>query len=538
MNNTDILLIYPQLGSFDQLFRDIPLSLIYAATDSVKNGFKVKILDLRLHSDDWQKQIDDHMTSGCSLVGLSVMTGHPIKTSLKISKYIKSHYNTPIVWGGPHPTILPEQTLENENIDYIIRDWGSKALFQLIQWIKGYSNELEGVLGLGYKKNGKIILNPNQCNFEMLDFRDLPYHLVDITSNNYNRLNNGEVIFPIFTAVGCPYKCTFCMSPAVYKKIKGKKWIPYGADYVIGHIEYLFDKYDFRRLQVYDDDSFVDIDRMRKFIQKYIARGFHEKFVLDFRGARINELDKMDDAFLELMVQANVEMMAIGVESGSDMILKKMNKGISVEQIVRVNRKLARYTQLRPHYNFFCGVPEETLKSLNQTKELLLELVKENPNCYLGVGADWKPLPGSVMTERAVANFGLSLPKRLEDWSSIDSFDAKKIVHPWYTKKMNNMIKLLQISGQLLDNKIIDFRKNLRGVVGTLIYILSVLYKPILLFRLKHNFTSVLVEYHIRNFLFQNLEKMNIYNVLLKGSTIKKMVNVTGSVKKSDTYSL
>ena len=54
MNNTDILLIYPQLGTFDNLLRDMPLSLIYAATESVKHGYTVKILDLRLHPDDWE----------------------------------------------------------------------------------------------------------------------------------------------------------------------------------------------------------------------------------------------------------------------------------------------------------------------------------------------------------------------------------------------------------------------------------------------------------------------------------------------------
>jgi radical SAM superfamily enzyme YgiQ (UPF0313 family) len=504
----DILLIFPQLGSFDDILKDIPLSLIHAATDSVKHGYKVKILDLRVNAGDWQHQIDCHIKEGCSLAGLSVMTGNPITTSLRISEYIKKRSDIPIVWGGPHPTILPEQTLANKNIDFIIRDWGSESLCQLIQYIKGDLEDINQILGLGFKENGKIILNPDRCSFEMLDFHDLPYHLVDISSNNYNRLNNGEIIFPIFTALGCPYKCTFCMSPAVYKKIKGKKWLPLDSETILQHIKYLMGTYQFQRLQIYDDDSFVDLDRMSKFLEKYIENGFHEKLTIDFRGARINELDKMSQDFLSLMAKANVSLLAIGAESGSDDILKIMNKGITVEQIIRVNEKLAKYPSLKPHYNFFCGVPGETMQSLIQTKELILRLIKDNPHCYLGVGADWKPLPGSVMTDQAVEKYGLSLPKSLADWAAIDSFDAKKIVHPWYTKKMNNMIKLLQIAGQLLDNKIIDFRRDLGRVVGNVVYILSVLYKPILLFRLKHNFTFMLIEFHIRNYLFQNLGKI------------------------------
>ena len=509
MSKCDILLIYPQLGLFDDLIRDIPLSLIYAATDSVKQGYKVKILDLRVNGEDWERQIDNQIKIGCSLVGLSVMTGNPITTSLRISKYIKERSDIPIVWGGPHPTILPEQTLSNKNIDFVIRDWGSKSLCQLIKYIKGGLKNLNDILGLGYKKNSKIVLNSSQCCFELLDFHDLPYHLVDISSHNYNRLNNGEVIFPIFTSMGCPYKCTFCMSPAVYKKIEGKKWIAIDSEIIIEHIKYLMGKYHFQRLQIYDDDSFVNLDRMYNFFEHYIASGFNEKLVIDFRGARINELDKMNKDFLSLMVEANVSLLAIGVESGSDKILKIMNKGITVEQIIRVNQKLSKYPTLKPHYNFFCGVPGETIESLVQTKKLILRLVNDNPNCYLGVGADWKPLPGSVMTDQAVQRYGLSLPESLIGWAEIDSFDAKKIVHPWYTRKMNNMIKLLQISGQLLDKKILEFRDSLGRIVGIIIYLLSVLYKPILLFRLRYNFTSFFIEYGIRNFFLRNIGKIN-----------------------------
>ena len=263
-------------------------------------------------------------------------------------------------------------------------------------------------------------------------------------------------------------------------------------------------------MQIYDDDSFVDLNRMHNLLSEYIRKGFQKKFKLDFRGARINELDRMDDNFLNLMEKANVDLMAIGVESGSDEILHKMNKGITVEQTIRVNKKLARYPSLKPHYNFFCGVPGETMKSLIETKALIIKLIKDNPNCYLGVGADWKPYPGSAMADKAVEAYGLSLPDNLLGWAAIDSFDADKLVHPWYTKEMNNMIKLLQIAGQMLDNKIREFRKDLGLVLGNFIFFLSVLYKPILLLRLRYNFTSFLLEYNLKNYLFHHIGELMV----------------------------
>jgi hypothetical protein len=145
------------------------------------------------------------------------------------------------------------------------------------------------------------------------------------------------------------------------------------------------------------------------------------------------------------------------------------------------------------------------MKSLIQTKELLMRLVKDNPNCYLGVGADWKPLPGSVMTEEAVRSYGLKLPQNLKEWAAIDSFDAKKIRHPWYTKKMDNMIKLLQVAGQLMDGKIKDFKNSMGFIVGNVVYLLALIYKPLLSLRLRYNIHCFLIEYDIKRYFFRFL---------------------------------
>ena len=511
MSGIDILLVYPRLGSQDTVLRDMPLSLLYAAADSVKNGYRVEILDCRVYPNHWKERLDAILQRGCTLVGLSVMTGYPITTSLEISRYVRDTYKIPIVWGGPHPTILPEQTLSNPHIDFIIRDWGSEPLFRLISSLNGRGPDLADIVGLGFKKNGNPILNPATCQFEILDYRTIPYHFVEIDSQHYKRLQGDQCIFPIYTAVGCPYKCAFCMSPSVYEKIKGKKWIPFPIDDVIGHIEYLLGKYRIDRLQIYDDDSFVDLGRMREFFSKYIDRGFEKKLRLDFRGVRINELDRMDDAMLELMAGARVEIMAIGVESGSDDTLKRMNKGITVEQILRVNRRLSRYPSMRPHYNILCGTPGENYEDLIRTKELMVRLVEENPSCLVGSAGDWKPYPGSAMTETAVRDYGLKLPDTLEDWARIDSLDADKIVHPWYTKKMDNYIKLLQIAGIVLDQKaeMVSAEVKSRWSFLNILSWASRLYRPILALRLRYNLSGFLIEYPLRTYLMKLIGRLH-----------------------------
>jgi len=502
---TDVLLIYPPLGCWDGLIRDIPLSLLYAAADSVKAGYRVEVLDLRVEPGDWRHAIRRCLERGCALAGLSVMTGKPIENALEISRFIRDAFpSVPIVWGGPHPTVLPEQTLEHPDIDFIVRDWGSAPLKSLLDHLRGGQHDLSGIQGLGYKRDGGMVLNPAAREFEVIPHRDIPYQLIDRYLPSYTRFNSEAVIIPIFTSLGCPYQCSFCIAPGQYKKVKGKKWIPLDVADVLDHIQFLVDRYDVRELQVYDDDSFVDMERMRAFFRGYIHRGFHRRVVLDFRGVRVDEVDRMDDDLLSLMVEANVNMLFIGLESGSDAVLRKLKKGITREQILRVNRKLRRYPRLKPRYSYFCGVPGETYQDLLLTKSLLLQVVREHPGCYLGAGSDWKPIPGSELTDIAVDEHGLALPRTLAEWSEVDSFDAEKIYHPWYTEESDGMIKLLQVFANTSDAKLRDFRGKM-GLFGSLLYGASRLYQPILSFRLKHNVTAALAEYHLQLFVHNRL---------------------------------
>ena len=506
---TDVLMIFPKLGTWDDIIRDIPLSVIYASTESVKRGYNVKAVDLRFYEEDWKEAIDPILRAGCGLVGISVMTGNPVRTALEVSKYVRETYpDVPIVWGGPHPTTLPEQTLENPYVDYVIRDGGSQPLAELIEYLRGGPKRRDEIEGLAYKSSkGEIKVNPPQKHFEILDFREIPYHLVDISGKNYNRLNSGELVFPIFMSAGCPYQCTFCVSPAMYRKIEGKKWVGYDAQEVLDHIQYLSERYEFPRIQVYDDESFINPKLMKEIMEGWVERGYHHKFKLDFRGIRFNDIDRLDDDYLRLMEKVGVEYMFIGLESGSPRMLKVLKKAIKVDQVLRVNRRLANFPKLRPHYNFFCGAPGETVNSLRETKGVLLQLMKEHPSCYIGHGGHWKPIPGSEITDTAVRDHGLKLPATLEGWADIDTLDmdAKLPPYSWYTKDMQDMIRLLTLAGMVLDGKTKDLVGELHPVMSFIAGTMIKLYRPILRLRLKYEYAGFFIEYKAYNFAINSI---------------------------------
>lgn len=499
----DALLIYPKLGSMDSFIVDLPLSLIYAATESVKRGYDVRIVDLRVETGDWKNCLKGYLDEGATLAGISVMTGLPLKYARDISLFIKANYpETSIVWGGPHPTVLP-CTITEPYIDYLIRGQGSAPLADLIAYLKNGKGDVDAINGLSRKANCGPVHNRDSNSFENIHYKDIPYELAGIRSGKYRRMYNKKLMFPIFASLGCPYRCSFCVSPAIYKRINGPKWMALEIEDVLGHIEYAISNYGAEHIVFLDDTSFPSIDRMRVLFREIIDRKI--KITMEFRGARVNEIDKMDDQFLCLMREAGVRVLMVGVESGSNRILKRMQKGITRERVIKINRKLARYPEIIAHYNFMYGSPGETYEDLLDTKALALQLLEENPSAYFGVGGDWKPIPETSMLEMAEQAYGYSPPKSIDEWIQVDSFDAEKTTYPWYTRRHNDLIKLLQVSSVVIDDKIIKETINDKSVFAVCCRTLSRLYKPVAMYRLRHDLASFMIEFGIWRFVLRHL---------------------------------
>lgn len=504
----DCLLIYPKLGSFDNMVVDPPLSVIYAAVDSVKQGFNVQILDLRvIPESDWEREICSRLEQGVRLVGVSVMTGLPLKYARQASELVRRKApGVPVVWGGPHATVLPETVME-PFIDFLVRGYGSQTMAQLIAALRD-GGDLAAIPGLSYKdEQGQPHHNKRIPQHELTHYQDIPYHLVDIMSPMYTRKYSTSRMFPIFSAIGCPYRCAFCVHPRIYKEINGPKWLSYDVEEVLGHIRYVMKHFKADHIVFFDDTSFPDLERMRVFFRRVIEEGL--KLTLEFRGARINEIDRMDDEFLELMVRAGTRFIMVGVESGSPSVLKRFQKGITREQILAANAKLARFPQIVPHYNFIYGSPGETTQELRETKDLVMDLLRGNPQAYFGFGGDWKPIPGTKMVEIAEQEYGFRAPATLDEWIAMDSVDASaKITYSWYPPGHDNTIKMLQMASFVIDDKFIKETKGNNAAAFRLIRLLARIYKPISLFRMRHNFHWFMLEYNVWQLLLKIIPRM------------------------------
>ena len=303
MKKNRVVMVYPHQGFSGTYVKHMPLSLLYASSELVKDGFDVKILDTRTVSGDWRDDLKDLLNDDTLCVGLSVMSGSPIKHAIQIGRFVKSiNPDIPVVWGGPHATFYPETILrDEESCDFVISGYASESFHDLAKAMQAgeYPRDVNGAC---WRENGEIKTNPDtQKEFEFIDYRDIPYDLIDDFSH-YGQLDQDKRIFSMYSAMGCPYQCTFCSSPAQYKPIKGKKWVPLKAEAIIDHVQYVVEKYDANYIYFIDDDSFPSLEHVEAIIDGIKERNL--PVGIGFRGARINEIKRMSDEFLEKLASA------------------------------------------------------------------------------------------------------------------------------------------------------------------------------------------------------------------------------------------
>jgi len=496
-NKEELLLIQPNTSLTGAFVRMLPLGLLYASSQIIKKGYSAKLIDLRINPSNWMKDLEKAITDKTLIVGISAMTGIAISEGIKVSRFIKERYpDINVVWGGPHVTFSPESVFEEKTVDFAIRGYGSVPFTKLYEFLLGKSSEkIEEIVGLSYRgQSGRIFHNKIDNHFEFVDYNDIPYWLIENFSN-YRHVVGNETVFPIYSVMGCPYKCAFCSSPAQYATF-GKKWVPYETKKVVSHIKMVKEKYGATYIYFIDDDSFVDLNHVEEIIDAIKKESLDIK--LGFRGARINEISKMSDNFLQKLVDAGTNTMHIGVESGSDRLLTLMKKNTTCEQIIEANRKLAKHKQIRVFYNFIVGFPTETIEETLLTRDIVLKLMEDNPNaCIIPLNKP-RPLPNTELYRLAIKH-GYVPPKNLEEWSDYE-VESSYYNPPWLSKGHNDLIRMLFLTMYFIDGKIHRLAKG-NSIKFMVLKFLAIIYKPLALYRFRKGYYKFLIEDYIYNFL-------------------------------------
>ncbi len=339
-----------------------PLGLALVAAILEKEGYPAKILDA--NALQFKPEDVAAMVTGADVVGITAMTP-TIGTALSIARHLKQKSpNLKIILGGPHVTLLPEETLASSpDINIIVRGEGDATIIELLQAMENH-RPLGSVAGISYRSDGKIVHTADKES--TIDIDTLPYtalHLLPWQKYQPHPPHGMAKPFSaLVTSRGCPYRCAYCSKP-----VFGSRFRAQSPDRVVAEIVYLQEKFGVREIAFYDDSFTLDKKRVHAIAEKIIAKKLKIAWTCE---TRVNLVDK---ELLAQMKQAGCYAVAYGIESASPKIIKTLQKDITLEQVetaVRTSREVG----LQVVGYFMLGSPGETPQTIQQTIDFAKKL--------------------------------------------------------------------------------------------------------------------------------------------------------------------
>jgi len=427
----DLILIYLKTGYDSKGAIAPPFSVLTAAAPLNKLGYKIKIIDQRI-DNDWQNTLQKALNTNPIAIGISSMTGVQLGNAIECAKFIKSISDIPIIWGGVHVSLLPYQSIKERYVDFVIVGEGEETLKDLVIALEK-EKELREVKGILFEKDGKIIKTQEREFIDMETLDPTPWELVNVDDYILNgivlkdckrELDIGE------TSRGCPFGCHFCYSSVFHKR----KWRPMSVEKTFEKIKNDVERFNLDGVWIRDDNYFVDLNRVKEVCNLMLKESLDIKWYSS--GMRIDIFNRIDDNLLNLLKKTNCESFRFGVESGSNRVLKLINKNITKEDVYRANKRAMEFG-ISPYYSFMIGFPTETKQEIFETVDMMQQLKEQNSNAKMHVVNIYTPYPGTELFEVALKQ-GLKVPTKMDGWKD---FHHLEVHTPNISKKQRRLIQ-------------------------------------------------------------------------------------------------
>ncbi len=351
--------------------------------------------------------------------------------ALALARAVKeAKINTKICFVGSHTSALPLDVLRHDCVDIVLLNEGVYALHELIQ--SNLASDLETIKGIGYKKldgskGGKPTLNAPQIvvpqermdedlpgyAWDLLPFRNKPLDLY--RAHFWHAEFNHEKRTPfaaIYTSLGCQFACDFCMINIVNRTdnsdavnashSKGMRfWSP---EWVAREMKKLANM-GVKTLRISDEMFFLN----RKYYTPILQHAIDSDY--QFNMWAYSRIDTVRKDALDLFKKGGVNWLALGIEAGNQLVRQEVSKGSFKEVNIREICKTISDADINIISNYIFGFPEDTMKTMQQTLDLALELNTEMANMY-----PCQALPGSPMYHTALKN-GWALPDSYEGYA-------------------------------------------------------------------------------------------------------------------------
>lgn len=435
----------------------------------LSEGFQNYLSNLRnTDAKIWHEIRDKLHSQNPDVIGITAKTQNfgAVRIVARIAKELNPRVK--LIVGGPHASMAREQLLECSDIDIVAFGEGEDTLVELLSAIKN-GDSLNGIAGTIARENGEIIINPARPLIENLDELVFPHQFADKILIDYEQYPKWAFA-GIFATRGCPFGCTFCGS----KNIWSRKARFRSAQNVANEVKLLQELgvKEFR----FDDDTF-GISR------KYITElcGSIKAVVPGMNWHSEIHTNLVDDETIGMMRDAGCSLIQIGIESGSNKMLKIIKKGCTIESSLEACKTIKKHgIQLQTF--FIVGFPDETEETLLETKQAIEKVEAD----YL-IYSIFTPYPGTEDFDKCkeyglvdddfdVTVFNHQSPENCfcknidpvrfrELISEIEKMVDKMNVN-WYYRAINKLIKLMprKLRYRISDSRFMDSLRRIKRI--------------------------------------------------------------------------
>ncbi|HNR86843.1 MAG TPA: radical SAM protein [Spirochaetota bacterium] len=403
----DILFISPsneKLGRFHRFVpRSVPLGVGILSGYLMQFGFRPEIADEEIVTID-RSFLTDAMRRMTSppVFGISTMTTNAMR-AYAIAGIIKEiDAASIIIFGGIHPTVMPEEVMNNESIDFIVQGEGEQAIVDLMKQFKSGKVKFNDIRGLGYRDEQGVHVYTERDSkpFDINKLEMFPYQM-------FNPLHY-DLGF-ILSSRGCPFDCIFCSQRAItrrrYRALDNQK--------TIEELKFLINDLGQKNITFFDDYFTGDKKRVMQLCAMIREHRLHHKcsFGVQTRG------DSIDREILTEMKQSGFDSLMFGFETSSNHLMKIINKKETVEDNINAII-LAREIGFTVEATFIFGFPGEVysdrIKALHIAKAIIDRARFNNAT----------PYPGTKLYEIAVSQNRLNVMHGWENFSSAGAVTA------------------------------------------------------------------------------------------------------------------
>jgi radical SAM superfamily enzyme YgiQ (UPF0313 family) len=361
-----------------------------------------------------------------------------IHGAIEVAAAVKSHSPwLPVVFGGWHPSLLPDETLNETYVDMVVRGQGEITIVELAQALT-HKSPFSNIAGLSWKSNGRNIHNADRA-VEPLD--QLPIPAFDLTNFDAYEKHCGIRKLAYATSVGCPYACNYCTDQVFYKR----RFNALSADRVVTELIDLVTRYRIEEVALLDSNFPVQLPRALEIARGIIDSGVRFKWTFQ---ASTDFLCRMSEDDVRLLGASGVSHMGFGTESTSESVLKLMNKRHQrVDEMYETARK-AQLGGIRVTFNLIFGYPGETEADRITTFQTMSDISRQFSNVSFSPNI-FTPYPGIPIWPQ-LRDMGVPEPKSLHEWMTMP-LGANML--PWLKgKELGRLQRMLNYF--LLNNQI------------------------------------------------------------------------------------